>query len=222
MEHQAGGFFETSGSGAGVSVETTYPLNEQIDGSKVGDEVVGIDINRLLHDLGRDEEGTRGPMYRIFPKEGHPFFFIFQSLPLWEAGVNEAPMAGGDGGGEVVFDFTEGFLSKGDGVADDDDVCSREDLVCDVLIEGARVGGGGLKLDRRWRGRLRQIVGKVLRVFLSDRDFGDQGVGLSGGGFGGAGSRDEFSSTSRGERGRKDDHGRTDLEEVFHKPVDEG
>lgn len=77
-------------------------------------------------------------------------------------------------------------------------------------------------MDGSWRGGFREVVGKVLRFRLPEGDFGDEGVGLRGGGFGGSGGRDEFGASSRGECGGKNDHGRADLEKVFDEAVDQG
>lgn len=119
-----------------MAMKATDSLDEEIDRGEVGDEKVGIDINGLLDDLGGDEERSGGAVGGIFAEEGHPFVLVFLTFPLGEAGVDEAAVLVGDGFGEAAFDLAEGFLGKGDGVADDDDVCSGEDFLRDVIEEG--------------------------------------------------------------------------------------
>lgn len=205
-----------------MPVKAANALDEKIDGGKVRDEEVSIDIDRLLNDLGGYEKGASGALAGIFAEKVHPFFFVLLAFPLGEAGVDEAEVLFRDLVGEAAFNFPEGLLGESNGVADDDDVCPGKDFLGEGFKKVGGIGRGCFEVNGRRRGTGYQSIADVLGFERASGYLGDEGIGLGLSGFGCSGCGDELGTTFCGEGGRENNDRGADLEEILDKAVDEG
>lgn len=78
-----------------MAVQTADALEYQIDRRQIGDEEVGVDIDGLFDDLGRDKQGSGRSVGVLLAEQARPFGFPFITFVLREAGVQEADVVRG-------------------------------------------------------------------------------------------------------------------------------
>lgn len=79
-----------------MAVKPSGPLNQKVDGGKVRDKEVEVEIQRLLYHLGGNQDLCL-PEFRgtALPKEGADLFFSAKSVAHGKAGVKKHQKVGG-------------------------------------------------------------------------------------------------------------------------------